>query len=632
MNNKMYRFIWLLAILVFANVSFVNAAADDSTATLQEVPDPESVITEDEGNASLKDDSRSLAGHHQGCRLPNLQDSETFKPKWLDHNDDPRWKHRIHNEFECTKIASAKLYIWAYDVDSGHGPEWEHDVVIVDGQVVGELWGDDDKPSLSVFEIDPALLEDGEIRVKLDVDATYNHEDQRRERWLGQLGFAVLVVKLEWLPPVADFKAWPTEGIGPLTVQFKNLSECANEYHWDFGDGTCSNAKHPRHTFNTVHKYYTVTLTARGCGGEDTMVKANYIVVNKPVQVNFEANPLAVQPGDSLQFANNTGGNANQFVWDLGDGSTRETRSDIKNAENPKHAYTEPGEYHVTLTASGNGGSDVLTIPGLVYVDAENEYLNMVIQSEGATYPGEGWENALDHDIYGPNSTVGAEAEDAWAVLTTADNGFVELRKLRILVDTVEPDQMTTNFATKFEIYAAPDETNFELVHAGELTQRDGIWESFELSTPVTTKLVKVVLTAASGENAKYRTIAEIQLLGAPVSGSPLNKPKADVAGAERPTIFKLEQNYPNPFNPETIINYHLPQNSQVTLAIYNVQGQLIRSLVNQNLEAGIYSQVWDGRNESGAVVGTGVYIYKLQAQSADQNFISFSKKMTLMK
>jgi PKD repeat protein len=517
-------------------------------------------------------------------------------------------------------------------VDSGSGPYWEHDRVFVDGNYVGELTGRDDRSSISEFEIDPAWLSDNQINVKVDVDATYGHPDHADGPWVVQLGWSVLVVKLEWLPPVADFKAYPTEGIGPLTVHFKNLSDCASDYHWDFGDGVCSSDKHPRHTYNTVQKYYTVTLTARGCGGEDTMTKTNYIVVNKPVQVNFEATPLAVQPGDSLQFANNTGGNANRFIWDFGDGASLETRSDIKNIENPKHVYTEPGEYAVTLKAWGNGGDDELTIPGLVYVDAENQYLKMVVHSEGISYPGESWENALDHDIFGPGSSVGAAAEDAWAVLTTADDGFVELRKLRILVDTVEPDQLVTNLAKKFEIWAAPDETNFERVYAGELTQRDGIWEAFELETPVTTKLVKVVLTESVGEHAKYRSLAEIQFLGAPVSGSALNKPKAELASADRPTSFKLEQNYPNPFNPETIINYHLPEASQVTLAIYNVQGQLIRTLVNQNLESGIYRQVWDGRNETGETVGTGVYIYKLQAIASNQNFISFSKKMTLMK
>ncbi|MBN1543114.1 T9SS type A sorting domain-containing protein, partial [candidate division KSB1 bacterium] len=82
----------------------------------------------------------------------------------------------------------------------------------------------------------------------------------------------------------------------------------------------------------------------------------------------------------------------------------------------------------------------------------------------------------------------------------------------------------------------------------------------------------------------------------------------------DRPNTFALEQNYPNPFNPDTRIIYHLPQPSRVYLAVYNLQGQRIRVLVDGEQSAGIRQVVWDGCEESGQNVGSGVYFYRLQA------------------
>jgi len=76
------------------------------------------------------------------------------------------------------------------------------------------------------------------------------------------------------------------------------------------------------------------------------------------------------------------------------------------------------------------------------------------------------------------------------------------------------------------------------------------------------------------------------------------------------PLEFELMQNYPNPFNPETIIGYHLPRDGYVTIEIYNVIGQRVRILVDGVKEAGFHEVVWDGRDEYGKIVSSGMYIY----------------------
>ncbi|MBN2460401.1 MAG: T9SS type A sorting domain-containing protein [Candidatus Cloacimonetes bacterium] len=71
--------------------------------------------------------------------------------------------------------------------------------------------------------------------------------------------------------------------------------------------------------------------------------------------------------------------------------------------------------------------------------------------------------------------------------------------------------------------------------------------------------------------------------------------------------------NYPNPFNPATAIRYHNPEVSNVTLIIYNLKGQKIKTLVDQVLSAGEYSTGWDGRDEKGCHVSSGIYLYRLK-------------------
>jgi hypothetical protein len=91
---------------------------------------------------------------------------------------------------------------------------------------------------------------------------------------------------------------------------------------------------------------------------------------------------------------------------------------------------------------------------------------------------------------------------------------------------------------------------------------------------------------------------------------------------------YSLSQNYPNPFNPTTTINYTLRDQSDVSLRIYNVAGQLIRRLVEATKTPGeVHTATWDGRNDAGQPVSSGVYFYKLAAGGYVQ-----TKKMVLLK
>ena len=93
------------------------------------------------------------------------------------------------------------------------------------------------------------------------------------------------------------------------------------------------------------------------------------------------------------------------------------------------------------------------------------------------------------------------------------------------------------------------------------------------------------------------------------------------------PDNFALHQNYPNPFNPTTTIKFDIPEPTYISLKIYNLMGQEVRSLNNKWLPTGSHRLIWNGKDQQGIPVSTGVYIYRLQSQTFQQ-----TRKMLLLK
>lgn len=109
------------------------------------------------------------------------------------------------------------------------------------------------------------------------------------------------------------------------------------------------------------------------------------------------------------------------------------------------------------------------------------------------------------------------------------------------------------------------------------------------------------------------------------ISGARPNAVTGRVEGT--PLSFTLEQNYPNPFNPATAIRFYLPSTSGIEVAIYSTAGQLVRQLARGKFAGGEHEVVWDGKNEAGMRVASGVYVYKLVAGE----FV-MQRKLVLMK
>jgi len=99
-----------------------------------------------------------------------------------------------------------------------------------------------------------------------------------------------------------------------------------------------------------------------------------------------------------------------------------------------------------------------------------------------------------------------------------------------------------------------------------------------------------------------------------------------DVA-IELPTEFALKQNYPNPFNPSTQIQYAVPSDANVTIAIYDLMGRKVRTLVNGNVSAGYHTAMWNATNDLGQPVAAGMYIYTISSH----DYVA-KRKMVLLK
>jgi hypothetical protein len=93
------------------------------------------------------------------------------------------------------------------------------------------------------------------------------------------------------------------------------------------------------------------------------------------------------------------------------------------------------------------------------------------------------------------------------------------------------------------------------------------------------------------------------------------------------PTSYALHQNAPNPFNPSTQIRYQLPRAENVRLVIYDLLGRTVRVLADDHQEAGYHLVTWDGRDQIGRPVGSGIYLMRLMAGNFAQ-----VRKMTLMR
>ncbi|NUM78655.1 T9SS type A sorting domain-containing protein, partial [candidate division KSB1 bacterium] len=272
--------------------------------------------------------------------------------------------------------------------------------------------------------------------------------------------------------------------------------------------------------------------------------------------------------------------------------------------------------------------------------------------------------------ISGPNKTVAKGksltlAPDDYGIVTVNSGGTLKLssgeyfmKELRgassgivIEIDLSSGDPVTINVESNLQL---GKEAEIRLLPNGESDSELVTFNTLQTSS-VSFGKEAYLLGSFNAPNAKVTLVKNTQLRGAICAkeiyverdclflhheslGSlpgPGDLPKSSFDDDEQQetsnqlpvTSYQLEQNYPNPFNPSTTISFQLPENSDVTLSIYNTNGQLVKKLVAGTMNAGQHTLVWDATNERGERVASGVYLYVLKAGE----FVA-QRKLVLMK
>lgn len=207
--------------------------------------------------------------------------------------------------------------------------------------------------------------------------------------------------------PEAAFTYEKATGMFGGTIEgsyvFHNKSQNADYYEWDFGDGSVSTEKDPTHTYKATGNY-TVTLKAyekkhNNCGTFSEQIAVSLNGENPgdgttPPTANFSFTGSNQYAPATMNFTN-LSQNASSYSWDFGDGST-------SSSQNPSHTYSTPGTYSVTLQATNNIGSDVITKTVNVKQDPTKWNLTrFVLTAYPETDDGDNWDYTdAGPDIY----------------------------------------------------------------------------------------------------------------------------------------------------------------------------------------------------------------------------------------
>ena len=171
-----------------------------------------------------------------------------------------------------------------------------------------------------------------------------------------------------------------------------------------------------------------------------------------------------------------------------------------------------------------------------------------------------------------------------------------------------------------WEVYRSMDQAQFHQI--GELVPGEGTTDQFRTYSFEDTDLPDA--------SKVYYYLRQIDLDGSTARSDVIEVSLSSTLVSQQilPLANELRQNFPNPFNPETTISFDLDDHAIVSLHIFDVTGQLVRELISgENYPAGRYEQLWDGKDNRGASVGSGLYLYRIQSDK-----FTAMRKMVLLK
>lgn len=270
----------------------------------------------------------------------------------------------------------------------------------------------------------------------------------------------------------------------------------------------------------------------------------------------------------------------------------------------------------------GNDVTDFLVYQGLEYVNGNATFeggREGILQADLNFYQGQN--QYTIKDIFGDRGIGDPDPPAAPQNLTlTNEGGYPRLRWNA----NSEPDLLEYHLYKELTINCFPCQVDTFIYVTTDTTYLD---QSFTIGGRPPFDFAEYWVTAV-----------DVLQHESPVSNSRSTKGQSwiqwkQVVKSDIPNTYRLHRNYPNPFNPVTKINYDLPEPSVVTLSIYNLLGEKVRTLIDSKIQFGFINLAWNGTNNSGMQVPSGIYIYKINASSLETNRqFTESKKMILIR
>ncbi len=393
--------------------------------------------------------------------------------------------------------------------------------------------------------------------------------------FLGDAPSTIELSGVGYLPFTAEFEADITSGEAPLTVHFIDQSQGDSlSWAWDFDNNGSidSEQQNPQWVYQTSG-VYSVTLAITNSLGTDAITKTDYIEVfpsNSPMITSISDVPEDqggwVFVSWSASALDDSAGISYYQVWGHDD-----SQEDWDILATVPAIQTD--EY--TFLAPTNGDS---TDNGIFWsrfmISAHPPAITILYESEIDS--GYSVDNIYPGVPMGPMAVFNEEGQIYLTWNTVTDDDLSHYKIYRDLTSGFVPDSQSmigeSNTTTFIDVDVSLDETYFYQISAQDIHGNEGGF-SEEISV-TTVSIINEIL----------------------------------------PDDFVLDQNFPNPFNPTTTISFGLPETSDLSLNIYDVQGNLIKTLFSGAKSAGWYQYNWDGTNDAGQVVATGLYLSRLNA------------------
>ncbi len=293
---------------------------------------------------------------------------------------------------------------------------------------------------------------------------------------------------------------------------------------------------------------------------------------------NFSGSPTSGTAPLAVSFTDLSSNSPTSWSWTFGDGGT-------STAHNPSHTYTSAGTYTVSLTATNAYGSNT------------NTKTNYISVSSGSA-------NSMHVSSIAVSRTTSRNRCRGYGTITIVDGNGAPLSSATVYVTATGPTGGTGSATT-----GSDGTVTFQT----SLSRRNCNLEyCFEV-----TNVTKSGYTYDSGSNLVTKACES----GNVFSNNP-NTDNAVQIGQDLPYTFGLDQNYPNPFNPTTQISFEIPASAHVKLEVFNMAGQKVATLADEEMSAGLHTVTWDASHNS-----SGVYLYRLEAGNQVD-----SRKMILLK